>query len=379
MPTGLLLPYRASRVMPATIVGRAKGRSMRALTTRLPGNWSRTSTQAMTVPMTTMPAATSRDTVRVRRSAARAWGWVAAAQKAPQPSWPDRQTTAVSGRTTIRLRYRVTVPRSSAAPPRTCSPTRRRLTALAANRHAHLALDPGHDAALLVEELLVYLGPAAHVLDGEQAGRLGEVGAGRGRLVDRPVALLGVQLLGRLRSEEVHERLGLGRVPTLGQDRDRVLDQDGAVGDHVVDRLLLLLGVDGLVLVGEHDVALAPDEGLQRLTGRLVLHGHVAEQLQQVGGRLLRGLAGPQLGAVGGHDVPFGPARGERVGLDDLDARPDQVVPGPDALGVALADDEHHHRVGDHALVGVGVPVLGDQAGIDQLGHVRLQREGDHV
>src|SRR4029450_2330072 len=210
MPTGLLLPYRASRVMPATIVGRAKGRSMRALTTRLPGNWSRTSTQAMTGPMTTLPAAPSRDTVRVRRSAARAWGWVAASQKAAQPSWPDRQTTAVSGRTTIRLRYRVTVPRSSAAPPRTCSPTRRRLTALAANRHAHLALDPRHDAALpfeqllvplshaapappaapLVEELLVHLGPAAHVLDGEQAGRLGEVGAGRGRLVDRPVALL---------------------------------------------------------------------------------------------------------------------------------------------------------------------------------------------
>src|SRR5215211_7305585 len=324
---------------------------MRALTTRLPGNWSRTSTQAMTVPMTTLPAATSRDTVRVRRSAARAWGWVAASQKAAQPSWPERQTTAVSGRTTTRLRYRVTVPRSSAAPPRTRSPTRR-VTALAANRHAHLALDPGHDAALLVEEPLVHLRPSAHVPDGEQPRRLGEPGAGRGRLVDRPVALGGIGLLGRLGAEEVDERLGLGRVPALGRDRDRVLDQDGVVGDHVVDRLLVLLGVDGLVLVGEHHVALAADEGLQRLTGRLVLHGHVAEQLQQVGGRLLRGLAGLQLGAVGGHDVPAGPAGGERVGLDDLDARPDQVVPGPDVPGVALADDEHHHRVGDHALVG---------------------------
>jgi hypothetical protein len=104
IPTGLLLPYRASRVIPATIVGRAKGRSIRALTTRLPGNSSRTSTQAMTVPMTTFPAATRRLTAKVRRSAARAWGWVAASQKAAQPSRVERHTTAVSGRTTTRLR-----------------------------------------------------------------------------------------------------------------------------------------------------------------------------------------------------------------------------------------------------------------------------------
>src|SRR5687767_10359557 len=168
---------------------------MRALTTRLPGNSSRTSTQAMTVPMAALPAATARATAKVRRSAARAWGWVAASQKAPQPSRVERHTTAVSGRTTIRLRYRVTVPRSSAAPPRTPVPTRRRTSVLAANRHAHLALDVGHDPGLLVEEPLVHLGPTAQVLDGEQAGRLGEVGAGRGRGVDRPVAALGVQPL----------------------------------------------------------------------------------------------------------------------------------------------------------------------------------------
>jgi hypothetical protein len=104
IPTGLLEPYRASRVIPATIVGRANGRSIRALTTRLPGNWSRTSTQAMTVPMPALPAATSRATRKVKRRAARAWGWVAAAQKAAQPSRLERHTTAVGGRTTTRLR-----------------------------------------------------------------------------------------------------------------------------------------------------------------------------------------------------------------------------------------------------------------------------------
>src|SRR5215207_10363072 len=365
-PTGLLLPYRASRVIPATIVGRAKGRSIRALTTHLPGNWSRTSTQAIRVPMTTLPAATTRATAKVRRRAARAWGWVAAAQNAPQPSRLERHTTAVSGSTTIRLRYRVTVPRSSAAPPRTVVPTRGRARLLAANRHPDLALDVGHDAGLLVEEPLVHVGPTAQVLDGEQARRLREVGPGGGRGVDRPVAALGVHPLGRFRAQELDEGAGRGRVPGPGGDRDRVLDQDGVVGHHVVDRLLLLLGVDGLVLVGQHHVALAADEGLQGLPGRLVLHGHVAEQLQQVGLGLLGGLAGLQLGAVGGHDVPLGPARGEGVGLDDLDARPAQVIPGPDALGVALADDERHHRPGDHALVLVGVPVPGDQAGVDQ-------------
>src|SRR5512132_2503164 len=157
-PTGLLEPYRASRVIPATIVGRAKGRSIRALTTRLPGNWSRTSTQAMTVPIPAFPAATSSETMNVKRRAARAWGWVAASQKAAQPSRPERHTTAVSGRTTIRLRYRVTVPRSSAAPPLTSDPARGRARVLAANRHPDRPLDAGHDPSLLVEELLVHIG-----------------------------------------------------------------------------------------------------------------------------------------------------------------------------------------------------------------------------
>src|SRR5215211_3841428 len=269
MPSGPLLPYRASRVMPATIVGRAKGRSMRALTTRLPGNWSRTSTQAMTVPMTTFPAATSSDTAKVRRRAAKAWGWVAASQKAAQPSRLERHTTAVSGSTTIRLRYRVTVPRSSAPPPRTSRPIRRpirrRVTTLVANRDADLLLDVGHDPGLLVEELLGHLRPATQVGDGEQPGRRGEVGGRGDLLVDRPVALLDEDLLSLGRAQVVDEQLGLLRVLALGHDRDRVLDQDRLVGDHVVDLLILLLGGDGLVLIGQHDVALAPNKGLQRL------------------------------------------------------------------------------------------------------------------
>src|SRR5215213_1128826 len=167
-PTGLLAPYRASRVIPATIVGRANGRSIRALTTRLPGNWSRTRTQAISVPIPAFPAATSSDTIRVKRSAATAWGSVAAAQKAAQPSRLERHTTAVSGRTTIRLRYRVTIPRSSAAPPRTSVPARGRARLLAANRDAFFVLMVRRPPRLTLFPSTALFRPAAQVLDGEQ-------------------------------------------------------------------------------------------------------------------------------------------------------------------------------------------------------------------
>jgi hypothetical protein len=90
--------------MPATIVGRANGRSIRAPTTALPGNWSRTSTQAIVVPTTALTATTTSATVKVRRRAASACGVVAECQKAAQPSLPERQTTAASGSITTRLR-----------------------------------------------------------------------------------------------------------------------------------------------------------------------------------------------------------------------------------------------------------------------------------
>ena len=59
--------------MPATIVGSANGRSMIALTTRLPRKSSRTSTQAISVPMTALIAVTTSEMSSVNRSAATAW------------------------------------------------------------------------------------------------------------------------------------------------------------------------------------------------------------------------------------------------------------------------------------------------------------------
>ena len=82
---GLFGPYRVSRVSPATTVGRAKGRSMMAFTNCLPGNSSRTSTQAMTRPANELKAATASEQIRVSLRAATASGWLTACQKALNP------------------------------------------------------------------------------------------------------------------------------------------------------------------------------------------------------------------------------------------------------------------------------------------------------
>src|SRR3712207_7094426 len=58
-------------------------------------------------------------------------------------------------------------------------------------------------------------------------------------------------LLTGLRAQELEEGRGLLVVLALLGDRDRVLDQDRLVGDHVVELDAVLLGGDRLVLVGD--------------------------------------------------------------------------------------------------------------------------------
>src|SRR5260370_6728845 len=59
-PIGLLGPYNATSVNPATIVGSARGRSIAASMRARPGKRSRTRTQAVAVPTTTLTSATTR-------------------------------------------------------------------------------------------------------------------------------------------------------------------------------------------------------------------------------------------------------------------------------------------------------------------------------
>ena len=102
MSTGLCGPYRLSRTTPATIVGSANGMSMMTSTNRLPGKSSRTSTQAIRVPMTALTNATPSELSRVRDQRATAWCLVISSTKPDQPlpmGWP---TIAASGNRTSR-------------------------------------------------------------------------------------------------------------------------------------------------------------------------------------------------------------------------------------------------------------------------------------
>src|ERR1700757_3249375 len=113
MPNGLDGPYRASSVSPATTVGRANGRSMRALMNRWLGNRSRTSTQATIVPITAPMADTTSAAPSVIPSARRATGLVTDSQKLAGLCDTALTVTAASGMRTMTLRYRIDSPRPS--------------------------------------------------------------------------------------------------------------------------------------------------------------------------------------------------------------------------------------------------------------------------
>ena len=105
-------------MIPATTVGSAKGRSITELTIRLPGKLSLTRTQAIAVPAITLMTTTIADAIRVSFRAETARGDVRDVQNASSPPSVDWATRAAIGISTIRLRYAVTRPRPSAAPPR---------------------------------------------------------------------------------------------------------------------------------------------------------------------------------------------------------------------------------------------------------------------
>src|SRR4051794_3152246 len=252
----------------------------------LPGNSSRTRTQAISVPNTTLISTTITEATSVIRSDAPACWVDTASQKFPVPSSSDLNTTAASGISATMLRYAIAIPRPRTSP-RIGSAFGGGTAAASLAGGSALPLgveDVRDDARLRIEELVVHGAPAPELRDLEQLRRLREVDPRRGRdTVDhRPVALAREDLLSRGRVEEVDERLGLVEVLRLGDGRDRVLDQQGLVRHDVVDVLALLLREDRLVLVREQHVALTADERLERLARGLVEHGDVVEQLAEV-------------------------------------------------------------------------------------------------
>ena len=70
----------------------------------LPGNSSRTSTQAINVPNTPLISTTITEAISVSRSAATAWGLLIEFQKVSKPPSNDLNTTAASGISAMMLR-----------------------------------------------------------------------------------------------------------------------------------------------------------------------------------------------------------------------------------------------------------------------------------
>src|SRR5215212_5918976 len=245
---------------------------MSAFTAPLPRKSSRTSTQAISVPV----------------SAASACGPVTTSKNSDTPPSSDFTATAVSGSRTMMLRYVIATPRPSAAPPGTPrGATRERgdgpgdgrgpAVSSLGGADAKVLLDAGHDARVLVEELVGHRVPATDLLDREELLRGGELVRTRGALHHRPVALRREDAL-RLRGvQELDE--GSGLVAPVLRGGDRVLDQDRLRRDRVVEVLAGLLSRDRLVLVREQHVALAAGEGSERVARALVLHRDVVEQL----------------------------------------------------------------------------------------------------
>src|SRR4051812_25771717 len=169
---------------PATIVGSANGMSMITSITRWPGNRSRTSTQAMSVPTAAFTTVTSSEAPTVRRIVDSASALVMSSQKVPTPSWNELTTIAAIGSSTMRLSHSTPTPS-----PRPAAGVRPPLVAPRAHREIAVGAGAGpwsvmvtrwlpvapelrDETLLLVEELVVHGLPAAEVVDrGERRDR----------------------------------------------------------------------------------------------------------------------------------------------------------------------------------------------------------------
>ena len=235
-------PVQRSSTRPATIVGSANGRSISVSTTRLPGNSSRTSTHAISVPITSVDERDDdrRDDRQLERGPAS--GVVTASQNAPSPS----SCRAPHHRRERDEHDHAQVEHRRCRRPSWSGPPRRRRAAAGpaggdgarpgrvshAAQHSCSTETPSVRSmsammlALRVEELRHDLVPAAEVVDGEQARSARELSAASTPVDHRPVAVVGEDLL-RLRGDR-KSRNAWASVRVLGVrgDRDRVLDQD---------------------------------------------------------------------------------------------------------------------------------------------------------
>src|SRR5689334_15008229 len=104
-PTVEKCPYTRMSARPTTTGETASGRSISALTIRLPGNRWRTSSTAMPTPKTVLASTDHTATEPVTSNAWIALGVQSAAKNLPAPCSNVRHTTRPTGRTSSRSRY----------------------------------------------------------------------------------------------------------------------------------------------------------------------------------------------------------------------------------------------------------------------------------
>ena len=165
-------------------------------------------------------------------------------------------------------------------------------------------------------------------------------------------------------------------------DRDRRIDADGTGRIDDLELPLRFLDLEvRFALERQMDVA-DPllREGGGGGTGAGVEDRRAAVEPLHIAPRVVDGAPGGEHRSPGGEEAVLAVAGGLRIGGDDRDVVAIEVLPVGDALGVALADDEHDDRVVGHRLVveprlpvGLDEPRLGD--GLDVGPH----RERDDV
>ena len=226
---------------------------MTAFTSAFPRKSSRTSTQAVIVPSTALSSATTSDVPSVSLSAATASGLVTASQNAARAVLRRLADERGDREHHDQRRYVVTMPRDRAVPAlspcirsvwtraQPCSDgklgmSRQRLTRQPVTPptcRSIRAITPVLGSKKRFCTLSQPPSPSWSIVN--WPGRAGNFFVSpASTLVDRPVAVVGEDLLRRRRPQEAEERVR--RVPCSRclQHRDRVLDQDRRARDHVL-------------------------------------------------------------------------------------------------------------------------------------------------
>ena len=148
-------------------------------------------------------------------------------------------------------------------------------------------------------------------------------------------------------------------------------------GHEVGDVLPRLLRRDRLALVGQEHVALAGQEGVGRVAARAVLRDDVLEQLlHERAAPACRVLPSWRAAAYAASTFHFAEPELNGFGVTIWTPGLTRSFQRPDVLRVAAAEGEDDDGVGLVPVVGLALPALVDEAGVDERVHVEAGGRG---